>query len=442
MPLCQGPTRRDFFRAGGASLFGMSMADFFRARAAAPGKPGAKAKQMILIWMAGGPPHQDMFDMKPDTPPPFGSELKQGKSNVPGMEFCDLMPRLARCADKFSILRSVGIGSEKWEHSGGLYWLCGNPRTKDTPKYPMFGSVVAHERPAPSGVPTFVAFGHYYDTGDAAGDLRNNYLGSAYDPLTFKPGDPKNEVGAMLVPPAQLDLSAMEKRESLLKSLDKQLRTLDAADPIIAGLDKYQQGAFDLLRSPKLREAVDPKRLVAKDVERYGKNESGTMALYARRMIEAGVPFVFVPWPGWDLHGSITNSCQRLLPQVDAMLSSLLEDLDARGLLESTIVTVLGEMGRNKIYKDPAYSGPPGRDHWGTTQFVIVAGGGFKQGMVLGKTDKTSLRVTANYYSPISYGRTLYHLLGIDPDKELFTTTGQPIKISTDNAPLIKEIIA
>jgi len=437
-----GPTRRDFFRVGGASLFGMSIADFFRARATAAGSPGAKAKQMILIWMAGGPPHQDMFDMKPDTPPPFGSELKPAKTNVPGIEFCELMPRLAKCADKFSILRSVGIGNEKWEHSGGLYWLCGNPRTKDTPKYPMFGSVVAHERPAPPGLPTFAAFGHYYDTGDAAGDLRNNYLGPAYDPITFKPGDAKNEVGAMLVPPAQLDLTAMAKREGLLKSLDKQMRNLDAADPVIAGLDKYQQSAFDLLRSPKLREAIDPKRLVLKDVERYGRNEFGTMALYARRMVEIGVPFVFVPWPGWDLHGSVTESCKRLLPQVDAMLSGLLEDLDARGLLESTIVTVLGEMGRNKIHKDSAYSGPPGRDHWGTTQFVLVAGGGFKQGMVLGKTDKTSLRVVENYYTPVSYGRTLYHLLGIDPDKELYTTTGQPIKISIDNAPLIKEVIA
>ena len=111
MPLCKGPTRRDFFRAGGASLFGMSMVDFFRARAAAPGKPPAKAKHMILIWMAGGPPHQDMFDMKPDTPPPFGSELKQGKSNVPGMEFCDLMPRLARCADRLAARASRASSS-------------------------------------------------------------------------------------------------------------------------------------------------------------------------------------------------------------------------------------------------------------------------------------------------------------------------------------------
>ena len=179
-----------------------------------------------------------------------------------------------------------------------------------------------------------------------------------------------------------------------------------------------------------------------KDVERYGRNEFGTMALYARKMIEIGAPFVFVPWPGWDMHGNITEGCKNVLPKVDALLSSLLDDLDARGLLETTIVTMLGEMGRNKIHKDSAYSGPPGRDHWGTTQFVIVAGGGFKQGMVLGKTDKTSLRVTDNYYSPISFGRTLYHLLGIDPDKELYTTTNQPLKISIDNAPIIKEIIA
>jgi hypothetical protein len=306
----------------------------------------------------------------------------------------------------------------------------------------MFGSVVSHERPAPSGLPTFVAFGHYYDTGDNAGDLRNNYLGPAYDPLIFKPGDARNEVGAMLVPPAHLDLSALEKRETLLKTIDKQLRRLDAAEPLIAGLDKYQQSAFDLLRSPRLREAVDPKKLDPKDIERYGKNEYGTMALYARRMIEIGIPFVFVPWPGWDMHGNVTEGCKKVLPNVDALLASLLEDLHERGLLETTIVTMLGEMGRNKIHKDTAYSGPPGRDHWGTTQFVIVAGGGFKSGTVLGRTDKTSLQVVENYYSPVSYGRTLYHLLGIDPDKELYTTSGRPLKISIDDAPLIHEVLA
>src|SRR5436190_2592416 len=158
--------RRDFFRAGGTGLFGLTLADFFQAHANEPAT--AQARNIILIWLAGGPPHQDMFDMKPDTPPPFGSELRPTQTNVPGIEFCELMPRLAHMADKFTILRSVGIGTEKWEHSGGLYWLSGNPRTKDTTKFPMYGSVVARERPAPRGVPSFVAFGHYYDAGDSA----------------------------------------------------------------------------------------------------------------------------------------------------------------------------------------------------------------------------------------------------------------------------------
>jgi hypothetical protein len=428
--------RRTFLRVGGAGLFGMSLADFFRAQGAS--RPGAKAKQMILLWMSGGPPHQDMFDMKPDTAPPFGSELKQARTKVPGMDFCELMPRLAQNADKFTILRSVGIGTEKWEHSGGLYWLSGNPRTKDTVKHPAFGSVFSKERPAVRGLPSYVTFGPYGD----AGDIQTNFLGPAYDPLMFKPGDAKDEVAAMLAPPAQLDIPGQQRREDLLKVLDKQFRRLDAAEPLVQGLDQFQQSAFDVLRSPKLRAAIDPAKLDPKDIERYGKNENGRNMLFARRLIEAGVPFVGVPWPGWDLHGSVTDSCKKMLPVFDALLASLLEDLHQRGLLETTIVTALGEMGRNKIWKDPAYSGPPGRNHHGTCQFVIVAGGGFKNGMVLGKTDKTSLQVVDNAYSPISYGRTLYHLLGIDADKELYTTSGRPIKIIADDAPLIKEVLA
>ena len=190
---------------------------------------------------------------------------------------------------------------------------------------------------------------------------------------------------------------------------------------------------------------VDPltHNLDPRDVERYGKNSDGNMMLAARRLVEAGVPFVFVPFsPGWDFHGSATKSCIQKLPPLDAALASLLQDLDDRGLLETTIVTVLGEMGRGPIWKDPGYSGPPGRNHWATTQFVLVAGGGFKQGMILGKTDDRAQYVTHDWYSPVSYGRTLYHLLGIDADRELYTTEGRPVKIIMDDAPLIKEILA
>jgi hypothetical protein len=431
--------RRDFLRVGGAGLFGLSMTDMLRA-AQRPNAPPAKAKQMILIWLNGGPPHQDMFDMKPQTSPPFGSELKPIKTNVPGIEFCELMPQLAKVADKFSILRSVSIGTEKWEHSGGLYWLTGNPRANTgTVKNPSYGSVISKVQKPVKGLPTYVSFGPYKDSGD----LQQHYLGPAYDPLMFSPGDARDEIGQMLTPPAQLSLAELDQRDALLKSLDKQLRTVDAAEPLIAGLDKFQQGAFDLLRSPALREVIDPRRLDPRDVERYGKNRDGNMMLAARRLVEAGVPFVFVPFsPGWDFHGSATKSCIQKLPPLDAALASLLQDLDDRGLLDTTIVTVLGEMGRGPIWKDPGYSGPPGRNHWATTQFVLVAGGGFKQGMVLGKTDDRAQYVTHDWYSPVSYGRTLYHLLGIDADRELYTTEGRPVKIIMDDAPLIKEVLA
>lgn len=431
--------RRDFLRVGGAGLFGLAMTDMLRAAQRSEAPP-PKAKQMILVWLNGGPPHQDMFDMKPQTPPPFGSELKPIKTNVPGIEFCELMPQLAKVADKFSILRSVSIGNEKWEHSGGLYWLTGNPRAGSSPlKNPMYGSVVSKVKPAPQGLPTYVSFGPYKDSGD----LQQHFLGPAYDPLMFSPGDPRDEIAQMLSPPAQLSLAELNEREALLKSLDKQLRTIDAAEPLIEGMDKFQQSAFDLLRSPTLREVIDPRHLDQRDIERYGKNKDGTMMLAARRLIEAGVSFVFVPFsPGWDFHGSATKSCIQKLPPLDAALASLFQDLDDRGLLESTIVTVLGEMGRGPIWKDPAYSGPPGRNHWATTQFVLVAGGGFKSGMVLGKTDDRAQYVTHDWYSPISFGRTLYHLLGIDADRELYTTEGRPVKIIMDDAPLIREVLA
>lgn len=437
-PGCQNyqQSRRDFLRIGGAGLFGLSFADFFRQRAQASGQ-SPRAQNMILIWLAGGPPHQDMFDMKPDTPLPYGSELRPTRTNVPGIDFCELMPRLAQMADKFSILRSVGIGTERWEHSGGLYWLTGNPRNQTTVKFPMYGSVLSKERAARPGVPSFVAFGGYRESGD----LHHNYLGPAFDPMIFQPGDPRDEVGAMLVPPPHLDLTALERRENLLQSLDTQLRRLDAAEPLIAGMDRFQQSAFDMLRSPRLRQAADPRLFPVRLHDRYGRNAQGTSALAACRLVEAGVPFVFVPWNGWDYHGSVTQNCRTNLPVLDAMVSSLIQDLDARGLLDTTIVTVLGEMGRNRIYQDPAYSGPPGRDHWGTTQFVLVAGGGFRHGMVLGATDRTSLRVVDKYYSPVSYGRTLYHLLGIDPEKELFTANGRPVRIISEDAPLIREIV-
>lgn len=427
--------RRDFFRVGGAGLFGLTMLDLLRARGGAA-QSVAKAEQMVVVWLGGGPPHQDTFDMKPAAPAEIRGVYSPIPTNVAGIEICELLPRLARLADKYTILRSVGINSEQWEHGGGQYWLTGNPRkTGVTPSYPMYGNVVAKVRPSRRELPTFVAFG---DIDNHAYGLKQNYLGPAFDPIVLNPTDANDQVRNMLVPPPGLSLDDFDNRNRLLKSLDQQLRRQERIDVTLGGLDQFQQTSFDLLRSPKLREALDLTREDPRCAERYGKNSHGQRVLAARRMIEAGVPFVYTHFESnWDHHGGNFTACRTKLPNLDNAVASLIEDLDDRGLLERTIVLVLGEMGRTpKINKDA------GRDHWGTCQSVLVAGGGFARGTVVGATDGQAAYVTDNYYRVESFGRTIYHLLGIDPDQTLHTTENRPHKLIVEDAPLIQEALA
>lgn len=437
-PGCEGyrqTSRRQFFRVGGAGLFGLTMAKLLRANAAAP---KARARQIIVIWLNGGPPQMDMFDMKPEASEDTRSIFKPIQTNVPGIEISELMPRLTKLADKYTILRSVSIGRDDWGHSADLYWLTGNPR-KDvgTPKYPLYGSVVAKIKPAGAAVPSFVALG---SVGGYSAAIGENYLGSAYDALQINPENPGDQMRHMLAP-AQLDLSEFGKEEALLRSVDRQLRQLDAVDPLIAGLDQFQQKAFDMIRSPKLREALDLSREPNRSAERYRSKpwQGGgpVKLLAARRLIEAGVPFVFVPLGYWDLHQKNFQGCRDQVPALEAAVAALLEDLHLRGLLDTTIVTMLGEMGRTpKIDRNGG-----GRHHWGASQFVLVAGGGFKGGTVVGATDKVGAFVKDRYYKVESYARTLYHLLGIDAAEELYTTSNRPLKIIVEDAPLIREAI-
>jgi hypothetical protein len=429
--------RRQFFRVGGAGLFGMTLADLFRAQAATK---ATAARQVLFIWLGGGPPHMDMFDMKPEAGEDTRSAFKPIQTNVPGIDISELMPNLAKRADKYTILRSVASSNDS--HDADLYWLTGNPRrVAATPKYPTYGNVVAKVQPAPAAVPSFVSLGAF---GGFSGSLNESYLGPAYDPLLLNPDNPNDQVRNMLSP-AKLDLSQFAKEEALLKSLDQQLRQLDAVDPLIAGLDQFQQKAFDMIRSPRLREALDLSKEPSKSAERYRKAISKpwqgggpTKLLAARRLLEAGIPFVFVPLGYWDLHQQNFQACREQVPALEAAVAALLDDLEVRGLLDTTIVAMLGEMGRTpKIDRNGG-----GRHHWGAAQFVFVAGGGFKGGTVVGATDKIGAHVTDRYYKVESFGRTLYHLLGIDAAQELYTTSNRPLKIILEDAPLIREALA
>jgi hypothetical protein len=439
--------RRDFLRIGGMSLCGVHLLDVLRAQAGAAPRPAPKAKHMICVWMAGGPPHIDMFDMKPNAPADYRGEFKPIKTNVPGLDICELMPNLAQRADKYTIIRSVTTENKPGDHSRApMYWLTGNPRLPSgTAEYPMYGSVVAKLRPGPADLPTFATLGKIdHHIGNV---LATSFLGPAHSPFIFDPTQAKDDIARMLTP--QMELPSFQRNADLLKAVDGHLRRQDALDPLIAGLDKYQQTAFNMLRSPKLRQALDLSKESPKTIERYTckspakvnyTNDGNVLHfLLARRLVEAGVPIVHFSLGYWDWHGGNFVSGRRQIPPFDAALSALLDDLDQRGLLASTVVLALGEMGR--MPKCGTKEGA-GRDHWDYAQFVLAAGGGFKGGNVVGATDKLAERVTDRFYKVESFGRTLYHLLGIDPDTIVNTLNNRPIRLIAEDAPLIKEALA
>jgi hypothetical protein len=437
--------RRDFLRIGGASLCGVTMLDLLRSQAAASGRPAASPKQMICVWMAGGPPHTDMFDMKPDAPVDYRGEFRPIRTNVPGLDICELMPRLARMADKYTIIRSVTTMNRPGDHAQApMYWLTGNPRmARGTPEYPMYGSTVARLRPGPEDLPTFATLGRIdHHIGNS---IASSFLGPAYSPFIFDPTQARDDVARMLTP--QIEVPALERDVELLQAVDNHLRWQDALDPVIAGLDRHQQTAFNLLRSPRLRQAMDLSRESDRVLARYAacdlpntRYPAGNTKhfLLARRLIEAGVPIVHFSFGYWDWHGENFVAGRQQIPMFDAALSALLEDLDVRGLLDSTIVLALGEMGRKPQCGTAAGAG---RDHWDYAQFVLAAGGGFRRGAVVGATDRRGEQVTDRFYKVESFGSTLYHLLGIDPDTIVNTLNNRPIRLIAEQAPIIQEAI-
>jgi len=444
-------TRRNFLRIGGTSLCGLSLLELLGSRSAAAAAPegaGAswgKAKNVIVCWMAGGPPHTDMFDMKPDSPSDYRGEFSPIKSKVSGLDVCELMPKLAQQADKYTIIRSVTTMNNPGDHAQApLYWLSGNPRrTRGTDLFPMYGSVLAHQKPGPEDLPTCAVLGkidHHINN-----DPAESFLGPAFAPFIFDPLESKEAVAKMLAP--QMELPAFAKQTELLKALDGRLRGQDRVDDQIAGLDKHQQTAFNLLRSSKLREALDLSKEDPKTIEKYTAGDSAKTRypagnskhfLLARRLIEAGVPMVHFSFGYWDWHGENFIAGRQQIPMFDAALSALLDDLEERGLLESTVVLALGEMGRKPKCGTDAKAG---RDHWDYAQFVLAAGGGFRRGEVVGATDKLGEQVTDKFYKVESFGRTLYHLLGIDASKRVRTHNQRPVSLIAEEAPLIKEAI-
>ncbi len=447
--------RRRFLQLGGTGLFGLTWAGMFRAQAQAAQTQAltgsARAKQVLFIWLHGGPPQTDMFDMKPEAREEVRGPFKPIRTKVPELQICEHLPRMAAIADKYTVIRSLNSTGypEAGDHHAGLCYKTGNPRgLRGTPKYPMYGCVTSKLLPSPRELPPFVALG---DINSHAPNVRDSYLGAAYDPLTL-PDDRRDDPTEALLKPAAADLDEFNRTTDLLRALEQQARRTDAASPLIEALDRHQQKAFDLLRSPKLRDALNLENEPPETLERYGcniphysnkylkGNYHAQKIVMARRLIEAGVPFVYADFCYWDWHGGRgLDQCLPDLHILDAALPALLTDLDQRGLLESTIVMALGEMGRTpETSKGKKY----GREHWAHAQFVLVAGGGFAGGRIVGTTDANAAYVDDNHFKVASLGKTMYHLLGINADYELYTSDNRPLKLITEDVPLIKEALA
>jgi len=411
---CDGITRRDFVRVG--AVGGLSLAGFLR-RADAGEARVAKAKSAIFVFLQGGPPHLDTFDLKPDAPVEIRGEFKPIPTAVPGLQFCEHLPKLAKCADKFAVLR--GVSHTLAGHELGTSYLNTGSRPVPSLVYPGYGAVVSKELAGAASLPHFVAIP---STPQKAG-----YLGVRYAPLqtnsTPQPGVPFSVRGISLGD--GVTVADFEKRQKLLGRLDTAFRGVEAENKLVDGLDRFAQQAYDMISSPKAREAFDVSQEPVASAEPFGAHKFGQSCLLASRLVEAGVRFVTVTNTGWDTHtNNFKQTRENLLPPLDQGLSALFERLAARGLLDSTAVYVTGEFGRT-----PKINPKAGRDHWPRAFSVLMGGGGMKGGRVIGASDDQGMGPAGDPITPDQVAASFYHALGIDFTKEYHTNTGRPVMV-------------
>lgn len=458
--MCDGVTRREALRVGGLSLLGGLTLPQYAACARGP----ARARSVILINLLGGPSHIDMFDMKPDAPAEIRGEFKPIATSLSGLQICEHMPRIARTMHLSSLVRTVTHNYDSHNPLGVLTGFTGgDPRSvnisPDDP--PSMGAVCQYFGMGGKDAPAHAVLPCY--PGEHEGIRRpgpyGGFLGRRFDPLfslcepTFarQPSrphyDPVRPLGVPRLPGLEahpaLTLDRLSRRRSILQQVDAGIGRFDRSAEMI-GLDSWQQRAFDILTSGRVRDAFDLERETPATRERYGLNLYGASVLAARRLIEAGVVFVTVNWEifgqnghSYDTHENNFNMLKNEnLPILDQAYPALLQDLEDRGLLQETIVVVMGEMGRS-----PKVNPAAGRDHWPQCGFSLLAGGGIRRGTVHGRSDSIGAYPEEDPVKPGDLVATLYQLLGLDPEATVPDRSGRPIFISHGGAP-IRQILA
>ncbi len=444
---CDGVSRRSVLKAGLFGLSGLALPDLLRAEAKAKtaGRGSNRELSVILVWLDGGPPQHETYDPKPDAPIDFRGPLKAMETRVPGMLVSELLPEHARLMDKIALIRSMHHNNG--DHFAAAHWMLtgylGSNAVNIAPRNPSAGSIIAKLKGAKRpGMPAYVGLPHTHSVGLAPGYHGAAYLGVAHNPFSAD-GDPNSDGYSVpnLALPAGLTAERFDDRRGLLGAFDHARRDIDASG-LMDGLDRFSQDAHAIISSPAARAAFDIRKESPRLRDRYGRHQWGQSALLARRLVEAGVRFVTLTYGGWDFHSSLDKGMHRVLPVLDAAVATLIDDLDTRGLLDSTIVLVMGEFGRTPRLNKGGVPGAdpiPGRDHWGEVMSVLVAGGGFNGGRIIGSSNAKGEIPRERPVTPADLLVTIYRQMGIDPETTFVNRSGRPSTIG-GNGRVIEEL--
>jgi hypothetical protein len=434
-----GISRRGFLKIGSLGLAGLSLPNVLRALESEPAQR-RRPRAVILYWMAGGPSHVDTYDMKPNAPAQVRGPFRPAPTRVPGMQFCELLPRQARIADKISLVRS--LTHQSFEHFDASHWVQTGVYERGVmgrgQPWPSQGSVVSMLRGSnQAGMPPYVCIPEAYSS------LRGFYqragfLGAAYNPLSsggaalserYHINRPELVLGSGLTP------GRLEDRRVLQNQIGEAARALDAGGAA-ASMDRYYQRAFELITSPRVQTAFDLGREPAHVQDRYGRHAWGQAALLARRLVEAGVTFVTInhfeaeiDW--WDDHYTLEANLRRRLPIYDQAVASLIEDLHERGLGDQVLVAAFGEFGRS-----PVMDAQGGRGHWARAWHALLSGGGVQGGRIVGSTTSNGHEPRDRAVGPGDLLATVYRSLGIDPATTMNDRQDRPVRLVQEGSPI------
>lgn len=446
------PNRRNVLQIGALGLGGLSLADVLRLRAQGAGGAAATPKSVIMVCLPGGPSHIDMYDPKPAAPVEFRGEFGAIPTNVPGMDFCELMPLQAQLADKMSVIRGMKFlgRHDPYELLSG-YPSAQTGQIRAGEKWPVFGSVVSRIRSdqaaAPPTMPPYVNLNDLRVVPDTDDPEVPRYLGLQHGP--FRPSGPGLE---NLRLPADVSAGRLEERKSLLAQFDHARREVEATEGMRA-LDEFQRRALGMVTSGAVYKALDLNQEDARSRDRF---KDFPDLLLARRLVEAGVSVVTVAQGGvqrgpglpvfgvWDTHTQNFPSMRTLLPAYDRAIFNLLTDLCERGLDQQVAVVIWGEFGRSPRIGDEVRAlgsrFADGRGHWWDAGCAVLAGGGLRMGQVVGETDARAERSKGKPYTPQNVLATIYHVLGIDAAHAFLDYQGRPVHL-LDDREKIRELI-